>query len=76
MGEEYRKWEERESEAIRTFYQTHTGWHLSEVSKCPAPSCSKSLYCEEHKYAYRKWWVNLTIGVKPSRKVGEKNSKS
>ena len=64
MSEEHWKREEQESEAIGKFYQTHLGWHLSEVSKCPAPGCGKPVYCEDHQYAYRKWWVNLTIGVK------------
>jgi len=64
MSEEYWKREEQESKAIGKFYQTHPGWHLSEVSKCPAPGCGKPLYCEEHQYAYRKWWVNLALGVK------------
>jgi hypothetical protein len=35
-----------------------------QVSKCPVPGCGKRLYCEEHQYACRKWWVNLSIGLK------------
>jgi len=56
--------EDQESEAIRKFYETRRGWSLLQVAKCPTLRCGKSLYCKEHQYAYRKWWVNLSIGLK------------
>ena len=58
------KQEDQESEAIRKFYETRPGWSLLQVAKCPALGCGKPLYCKEHQYAYRKWWVNLSIGLK------------
>ncbi len=64
MTEGYRKRQEQERAATVRFYEKHPGWHLSEVSKCPAPGCGKPVYCEKHQYAYRKWWVNVAIGVK------------
>jgi len=64
MSEEHFKRKEQEREAIRKFYEKHLGWHLSQVTKCPSLGCGKPLYCKEHQYAYRKWWVNLSIGLK------------
>jgi hypothetical protein len=64
MSEEHRKREEQESEVIRKFYEKHLGWHLLQVVKCPTSGCGKSLYCKEHQYAYGKWWVNTSIGLK------------
>ena len=64
MSEERWKREEQEREAVGRFYEKHAGWHLLQVSKCPVPGCGKRLYCEEHQYACRKWWVNLSIGLK------------
>ena len=63
MTERYRKRQEQEREATVEFYEKHPGWHLLQVSKCPAPGCGKRLYCEKHQYACRQWWVNLTIGL-------------
>ena len=64
MSEEHFKREQQERKAIGKFYQKHPGWHLSEVFKCPTRGCGKFLYCEGHRYAYRKWWINLSIGLK------------
>jgi hypothetical protein len=63
MTEGSRERQEQEREATVEFYEKHPGWHLLQVSKCPAIGCGKPLYCEKHQYAYRQWWVNLTIGL-------------
>ncbi|MFC1919965.1 hypothetical protein ACFLWX_04160 [Chloroflexota bacterium] len=44
--------------------EKHPGWHLLQVAKCPTSGCGKPVYCEEHQYTYRKWWVNCSIGLK------------
>jgi hypothetical protein len=64
MSEEQSKRREQESEAIRKFYETHPNWSLLQVANCPTPGCGKPLHCKVHRYAYRKWWVNLRIGLK------------
>lgn len=58
------KQEEQEREAIRKFYETHPGWSLLPVARCPAPGCGKPFYHKKHKYAYRKWWVNYYTAMK------------
>ncbi|MDH5364835.1 MAG: hypothetical protein OEW82_06720 [Dehalococcoidia bacterium] len=64
MAEEGWKREEQEKEAVGKFCEKHPGWQLLQVAKCPVPGCRKPLYCEEHQYAYRKWWINLSVGLK------------
>jgi hypothetical protein len=56
--------EHLENEGIKKFHRTHPGWSLLQVARCPAPGCGRFLYCKKHRYAYRKWWINLNIGLK------------
>ncbi len=56
------KRQQREREAIRSFYQAHPGWALLQVAHCL--ECDKSNICHGHRYAYRKWWVNTSGGLK------------
>ena len=46
--------EEQEREAIKNFYETHPGWSLLPVARCPVGGCSKPLYHKKHHYAYKK----------------------